>query len=153
MDEAFKAKLIDFVQLSLKEDVGDGDHTSLSSLPIDKQGEAKLLVKEEGIIAGVEVGAEIFKIVDADLDVQIFIPDRRKVVVGDIVLFVKGKIHSILKAERLVLNVMQRMSAIATKTSLYVQALAGTSTRVLDTRKTTPLLRFLEKKAVSIGGG
>lgn len=153
MDEAFKTKLVDFVQLSLKEDVGDGDHTSLSSLPIDKLGEAKLLVKEDGVIAGVDVGAEIFKIVDADLDVQVFISDGNKVTVGDIVLFVKGNIHSILKAERLVLNVMQRMSAIATKTSLYVKALSGTSTQVLDTRKTTPLLRFLEKKAVSIGGG
>jgi len=153
MDETFKEKLRDFVQLSLKEDVGDGDHTSLSSLPVDGQGEAKLLVKENGIIAGVDVGAEIFKIVDPDLNVQIFIQDGSKVQIGDVVLFVKGRIHSILKAERLVLNVMQRMSAIATKTATYVDALQGTSTKVLDTRKTTPLLRFLEKKAVTIGGG
>ncbi len=153
MDEAFKEKLLDFVQLSLKEDVGDGDHTSLSSLPVDKMGEAKLLVKEDGVIAGVEVALQIFKFVDTNLEVQIFIKDGYEVKVGDVVLFVKGRIHSILKAERLVLNVMQRMSAIATKTASYVHTLEGTSTKVLDTRKTTPLLRFLEKMAVRIGGG
>jgi len=153
MDEAFKEELLKFVQLSLKEDVGDGDHTSLSSLPVDKKGQAKLLVKEDGIIAGVEVALQIFKFVDRDLEVEIVIQDGSQVQVGDIVLLVEGSIHSILKAERLVLNVMQRMSAIATKTALYVHTLEGTDTKVLDTRKTTPLLRFLEKRAVQIGGG
>lgn len=153
MDPAFKNKLEEFVQLALLEDVGEGDHTSLSSLPIDKDGEARLLVKEDGVIAGVMVAAGIFNCVDSELQVDLFISDGTPVKVGDIVLFVRGKIHSILKAERLVLNVMQRMSAIATKTAEYVSILEGTNTKVLDTRKTTPLLRFLEKKAVILGGG
>jgi nicotinate-nucleotide pyrophosphorylase (carboxylating) len=153
MDPIFKNKIKEFVHLALLEDVGEGDHTSLSSLPVDKDGEAKLLVKEDGVIAGVEVAEQIFDCVDPDLQIEIFIPDGTAVKVGDIVLFVRGKIHSILKAERLVLNVMQRMSAIATKTATYVKELEGTDTKVLDTRKTTPLLRFLEKSAVVIGGG
>lgn len=153
MESEFKNRLKEFVHLALMEDVGEGDHTSLSTLPIDKNGEAKLLVKENGIIAGVEVATQIFDMVDADLLVEVFIQDGTAVKYGDIVLYVKGKIHSILKAERLVLNVMQRMSAIASNTALYVKELEGTATKVLDTRKTTPLLRFLEKKAVQIGGG
>lgn len=153
MDPVFENKLREFVQLALREDVGEGDHTSLSSLPIDKDGEAKLLVKEDGVIAGVEVAKGIFSMVDPELHVELLIADGTAVRFGDIVLTVKGKIHSILKAERLVLNVMQRMSAIATKTACYVKALEGTHTKVLDTRKTTPLLRFLEKSAVVIGGG
>lgn|SRR5690606_12032813 len=153
MDPEFENRLREFVQLALREDVGEGDHTSLSCLPIDKDGEAKLLVKEDGVIAGVNVAEKIFTLVDPALKVNLLIADGSVVQVGDVVLSVHGKIHSILKAERLVLNVMQRMSAIATKTAQYVQALAGTKTKVLDTRKTTPLLRFLEKSAVVIGGG
>lgn len=153
MDPEFENRLREFVQLALREDVGEGDHTSLSCLPIDKDGEAKLLVKEDGVIAGVNVAEKIFTLVDPALKVNLLIVDGSVVQVGDVVLSVHGKIHSILKAERLVLNVMQRMSAIATKTAQYVQALAGTQTKVLDTRKTTPLLRFLEKSAVVIGGG
>ncbi len=153
MIEEYKNKLITFVQQALEEDVRDGDHTSLASLPEDKMGEAKLLVKEEGIIAGVEVAVEIFHQVDSNLQVEVFINDGATVKFGDIVLLVRGKIHSILKAERLVLNVMQRMSGISTRTAAYVKKLEGTSTKVLDTRKTTPLLRFLEKDAVKIGGG
>lgn len=153
MDPVFKNKLREFVQLALVEDVGEGDHTSLSSLPIDENGEARLLVKENGVIAGVEVAIGIFDCIDSDLTTEVFISDGASVSVGDIVLSVHGKIHSILKAERLVLNVMQRMSAIATKTASYVKILEGTQTKVLDTRKTTPLLRFLEKRAVEIGGG
>lgn len=153
MDPEFENRLREFVQLALREDVGEGDHTSLSCLPIDKDGEAKLLVKEDGVIAGVNVAEKIFTLVDPALKVNLLIADGSVVQVGDVVLSVHGKIHSILKAERLVLNVMQRMSAIATKTAQYVQALAGTQTKVLDTRKTTPLLRFLEKSAVVIGGG
>lgn len=153
MDPEFENRLREFVQLALREDVGEGDHTSLSCLPIDKDGEAKLLVKEDGVIAGVNVAEKIFTLVDPALKVNLLIADGSVVQVGDVALSVHGKIHSILKAERLVLNVMQRMSAIATKTAQYVQALAGTQTKVLDTRKTTPLLRFLEKSAVVIGGG
>ncbi|TDQ79690.1 carboxylating nicotinate-nucleotide diphosphorylase [Sphingobacterium yanglingense] len=153
MDQEYKKELSNFVQQALEEDVRDGDHTSLAALPEDKLGEAKLLVKEDGILAGVEVGVEILRQVDSSLQVEVFIEDGKQVKVGDIVLIAKGKIHSILKAERLVLNVMQRMSGIATRTAEYVKELEGTNAHVLDTRKTTPLLRFLEKRAVVIGGG
>ncbi|ERJ61272.1 carboxylating nicotinate-nucleotide diphosphorylase [Sphingobacterium paucimobilis] len=153
MDQEYKKELSNFVQQALEEDVREGDHTSLAALPEDKWGEARLLVKENGILAGVEVGVEILHQVDPTLQVEVFIKDGQQVSNGDIVLIAKGKIHSILKAERLLLNVMQRMSGIATRTMEYVQELKGTNTRVLDTRKTTPLLRFLEKRAVVIGGG
>lgn len=153
MDIVFKNLLTQFVAQAVIEDVQDGDHTSLASLPVDKLGEAKLLVKDDGIIAGVEVGVEIFKQIDEHLDVNVIIQDGCLVKYGDVVLSVKGKIHSILKAERLVLNVMQRMSGIASRTAEYVNELIGTNTKVLDTRKTTPLLRFLEKRAVVLGGG
>ncbi|GGH27980.1 carboxylating nicotinate-nucleotide diphosphorylase [Sphingobacterium alkalisoli] len=153
MDQDFKVKLLEFVKLALIEDVGDGDHTSLSTIGKNKGGEAQLLVKEEGLIAGVDVALEIFNYIDSSLQVEIFINDGSPVVYGDIILVVRGNIHSILKAERLVLNVMQRMSGIATRTATYVDLLKETTTKVLDTRKTTPLLRFLEKQAVKIGGG
>ena len=153
MDIAYKNLLKKFVDQAVLEDVQDGDHTSLASLPEDKMGEAKLLVKDDGIIAGVEVGVEIFSHIDENLQVEILVNDGSIVKNGDIVLYVKGRIHSILKAERLVLNVMQRMSGIASRTSEYVKQLEGTNTKVLDTRKTTPLLRFLEKRAVVLGGG
>lgn len=153
MDITYKQQLIDFVNQAIREDVGEGDHTSLASLPEDKLGEAKLLVKDDGIIAGVEVGVEIFKQIDPSLIITVLIEDGSTVKYGDIVLYVKGKIHSILKAERLVLNVMQRMSGIASRTAEYVKKLEGTNAKVLDTRKTTPLLRFLEKRAVVLGGG
>jgi len=153
MDLAYKNLLKTFVDQAIQEDVQDGDHTTLASLPEDKLGEAKLLVKDNGILSGVEVGVEIFKQIDEDLQVQVLIEDGAEVKFGDIALLVRGRIHSILKAERLVLNVMQRMSGISTRTAEYVKELAGTNTKVLDTRKTTPLLRFLEKRAVVLGGG
>ena len=153
MDITYINLLKEFVDQAILEDVRDGDHTSLASLPEDKLGEAKMLVKDEGIIAGVEVGVEIFKQIDPSLTVEVLIQDGSSVKYGDIVLYVKGKIHSILKAERLVLNVMQRMSGIASRTAEYVKELEGTNAKVLDTRKTTPLLRFLEKRAVVLGGG
>ncbi|TCV08496.1 nicotinate-nucleotide pyrophosphorylase [carboxylating] [Sphingobacterium alimentarium] len=153
MELAFKQQLKSFIEQAIIEDVQDGDHTTLASLPEDKLGEAKLLVKDVGIIAGVEVGVAIFKQIDETLEVNVLIQDGLEVKYGDIVLYVKGNIHSILKAERLVLNIMQRMSGIASRTAEYVKELEGTSTQVLDTRKTTPLLRFLEKRAVAIGGG
>lgn len=142
-----------FIINALTEDVGDGDHTSLSTIPADTTGKAKLLVKDNGVLAGVELGIEIFAIVDPQLKVNIFINDGAQVKVGDIVLEVEGSTHSILKAERLVLNCMQRMSGIATITREVVDLLKGTNTKVLDTRKTTPGLRYLEKWAVKIGGG
>lgn len=153
MEISFKEQLVSFVRESLIEDVGNGDHTSLASLPVDKVGEAKLLVKDNGVIAGVDVGVEIFNQIDPSLEINVLINDGASVKHGAVVLEVKGKIHSILKAERLVLNVMQRMSGIASRTAEYVKQLEGTKAKVLDTRKTTPLLRFLEKKAVVIGGG
>lgn len=142
-----------FVQEAILEDVGDGDHTTLSTIPKDQAGEAKLIVKEEGILAGVEVALEIINQIDPTLAYEVLIQDGSAVRIGDIALILKGKIHSILIAERLILNVMQRMSGIATTTHRYAQLLAGTKTKILDTRKTTPLLRLLEKEAVKIGGG
>lgn len=147
------SKLEQFVALALQEDVGDGDHTSLSTIQENVKGEAKLLVKDTGILAGVSVAKDIFHIIDPGLQVDIALEDGVEVKSGDIAFFVQGSVHSILKAERLVLNVMQRMSGIATRTNLYAQQLVGTQAKVLDTRKTTPLLRFLEKEAVHIGGG
>lgn len=142
-----------FVQQAILEDVGDGDHTTLSTIPKDKAGEAKLIVKEDGILAGVEVALEIIEQIDPTLTHEVLIHDGSTVKVGDIALILRGKIHSILIAERLILNVMQRMSGIATTTNRYAKLLAGTKTKILDTRKTTPLLRLLEKEAVKIGGG
>lgn len=147
-------QLIDqFIFNSLNEDVGDGDHTSLATIPAGTQGKAKLLVKDEGILAGVELALEIFHIVDADLKVTVFLNDGAKVKPKDIAFEVEGDAQNILKAERLVLNCMQRMSGIATKTRQIVDILQGTGAKVLDTRKTTPGLRYLEKWAVRIGGG
>jgi nicotinate-nucleotide pyrophosphorylase (carboxylating) len=142
-----------FIIEALKEDVGDGDHTSLSTIPADTTGKAKLLVKDEGILAGVELAVEIFNIVDAGLKLDIFLNDGAVVRPKDVAFEVEGNAQSILKAERLVLNCMQRMSGIATKTREIVDLLKGTNTQVLDTRKTTPGLRYLEKWAVRIGGG
>ena len=142
-----------FIKTALLEDIGDGDHTSLSTIPADAIGKAKLLIKDEGVVAGVEVALEIFKEVDAGLTVDVFIKDGEKVKHGDIVLVVNGSVRSILMAERLVLNTMQRMSGIATTTHQIVEKLKGSATKVLDTRKTTPNLRYLEKLAVKIGGG
>lgn len=142
-----------FIKNALAEDVGDGDHTSLSTIPEGTQGKAKLIIKEDGILAGMELAQEIFKIVDADLKVTTFLQDGAEVKVGDIGLTVAGSTHAILIAERLVLNCMQRMSGIATKTHRIVSLLKDTKTKILDTRKTTPGLRYLEKWAVRIGGG
>jgi nicotinate-nucleotide pyrophosphorylase (carboxylating) len=147
-------ELVDqFIINALKEDVGDGDHTSLSTIPADTIGKAQLLVKDEGILAGVELAIEIFKVVDPSLKVTIFLQDGTTVKYKDVAFEVEGSARSILVAERLVLNCMQRMSGIATKTREIVDLLKGTNTKVLDTRKTTPGLRYLEKWAVKIGGG
>lgn len=148
-----KNTLQQFINDALKEDIGEGDHTSLATIPASASGKAKLLIKDNGVIAGVELALEIFKAVDADLKVDVFIQDGSSVKYGDVALTVSGNARSILAAERLVLNTMQRMSGIATTTNQIVKQLATTNTKVLDTRKTTPNLRFLEKWAVQIGGG
>jgi len=149
----FQNELQLIIQNAIREDVGDGDHSSLACIPADAQGKAKLLVKDNGIIAGVEFAKMVFNYVDANMKVETFITDGSTVKYGDVVFHVSGSSHSILKAERLVLNSMQRMSAIATKTKKYVDLLEGTNTKVLDTRKTTPGFRACEKWAVKIGGG
>lgn len=149
----FRNELQLIIQNGIREDIGEGDHSSLACIPISASGKAKLLVKDNGIIAGVEFAKMIFNHVDADLKVETFIQDGSSVKYGDVVFHVSGSSQSILKAERLVLNSMQRMSAIATKTKKYVDLLEGTNTKVLDTRKTTPGFRAAEKWAVKIGGG
>lgn len=153
MTQKGKEKLRHFITAALAEDTGDGDHTSLATIPKGKVGEAQLIIKEDGVLAGVAEAVAVFGQVDELLEVEVLRTDGEPVRVGDIVLRVKGSIHGILIAERLVLNIMQRMSGIATATRRVVANLEGTGTKVLDTRKTTPLLRFLEKKAVTVGGG
>lgn len=142
-----------FIADALAEDIGDGDHTSLSTIPPGKQGAARLLIKEDGMLAGVNVALEIFNMVDPQLRTEVFIHDGTAVKTGDIVFTVQGQVYSILTAERLVLNIMQRMSGIATTTSRIVNRIKDTGAKVLDTRKTTPNMRFLEKMAVKTGGG
>ncbi len=147
-----KSAIHQFIQAALAEDVGDGDHTSLATIPSDAQGKARLLVKDQGILAGVELAEMIFAEVDADLKWQILLHDSDEIKFGDIVLTVEGKAQSILKAERLVLNCMQRMSGIATYTHSMAKLLDGLPTKLLDTRKTTPNFRICEKWATRIGG-
>ncbi|RYF90062.1 MAG: carboxylating nicotinate-nucleotide diphosphorylase [Chitinophagaceae bacterium] len=142
-----------FIAQAIAEDVGDGDHTALSTIPEGVTGKAKLLVKEGGILAGVELAVEIFRHIDADLQVELFLKDGDAVKPHDVAFIVSGKTHSILLAERLVLNCMQRMSGIATKTYNVSQLVHVYGTKLLDTRKTTPGMRYLEKWAVRIGGG
>ena len=149
----FEKELDIIISNAVREDVGDGDYSSLACIPESAQGKAKLLAKEDGIIAGVEFAKRIFKYVDVNLQVETLINDGNEVKYGDIVFHVSGSTLSILKAERLVLNAMQRMSAIATKTNKFVKLLEGTKTKILDTRKTTPGIRAIEKWAVKIGGG
>ncbi|MDD2247341.1 MAG: carboxylating nicotinate-nucleotide diphosphorylase [Proteiniphilum sp.] len=141
------------IKLAFAEDIGDGDHTTLCSIPDTETGQSRLLIKEDGVLAGVEVAKEVFNIFDRDLRVEVFIHDGTHVKPGDVAFVVSGKVRSILQTERLVLNLMQRMSGIATITNSYVKLLEGTGTRVLDTRKTTPGMRIFEKQAVKIGGG
>lgn len=152
-----KEQMLNELQLiirnGIREDIGEGDHSSLACIPDDAYGQARLLVKEEGILAGVEFAKMIFNEVDPELKIEVFLNDGDKVKPGDVAFYVTGRSQSILKAERLVLNAMQRMSAIATKTSKFVKKLKGTKTRILDTRKTSPGLRAIEKWAVKIGGG
>src|SRR5664280_2446024 len=145
--------LREFILKSLAEDLGDGDHSSLACIPSETKGKAKLLIKEKGILAGIRVAVELFSIIDDELKPELILEDGTNVVPGDIAFYLEGRQQSILKSERLVLNIMQRMSGIATSTHEYVTQLNGLKTRILDTRKTTPGFRFLEKEAVRIGGG
>ena len=141
------------ISLWFAEDIGDGDHTTLSCIPSSAIGKSQLIIKENGVLAGVEVARKVFHAFDSELKMTIFMNDGTEVKVGDVAFVVEGKIQSLLQTERLMLNIMQRMSGVATRTREYVKALEGTKTRVLDTRKTTPGLRLLEKEAVKIGGG
>ena len=142
----------DLIKLAFAEDIGDGDHTTLCCIPSDEMGKSKLLVKEPGVLAGVEVAKKIFRDFDPELKMTVYIQDGTEVMPGDVAFVVEGRVQSLLQTERLMLNVMQRMSGIATVTRKYVKLLDGLHTRVLDTRKTTPGLRMLEKEAVKIGG-
>lgn len=149
-----KEELIDaLLDLAFAEDIGDGDHTTLCCIPADEMGRSQLIVKEEGILAGVEVAMMVFRKFDPELRPTIFINDGAHVKPGDIAFVVEGRVRSLLQTERLMLNIMQRMSGIATTTHKYMEELKGLKTKVLDTRKTTPGLRLLEKAAVKIGGG
>lgn len=146
-------KIKDFVALAIEEDIKDGDHSALACIPSDARGKAKLLVKEDGIIAGIEVAKEIFKAFDESVVIEQILNDGDVVKYGDIAFYVEGYSQKLLGSERLVLNIMQRMSAIATLTNKFVVEIGELPTKILDTRKTTPLIRFLEKQAVKIGGG
>ena len=149
-----KDELIDdLLTLSFAEDVGDGDHTTLSTIPAEAQGKNRLIIKEEGVLSGVEIARKVFAKVDPELKMEVFIEDGADVKPGDVAFTVEGSVRSLLIAERTMLNIMQRMSGVATMTRLYQQRLEGTGARVLDTRKTTPGMRMLEKEAVATGGG
>ena len=152
-----KAEYIPFVEeliaLAIREDIGDGDHTSLSTIPADARGKMRLLVKQEGIIAGIEVAVEVFRRLDPTIEIDLLVSDGDRVKVGDVAFYVEGRIQTLLQAERIVLNIMQRMSGVATQTAVYAKILEGTNCKVLDTRKTTPGMRVLDKMAVKIGGG
>ena len=148
--EELNERLID---LAFAEDIGDGDHTTLCCIPKEAMGKSKLLIKEEGILAGVEIAKEVFRRFDPEMQVEVLMQDGAHVKPGDVAMVVTGRVQSLLQTERLMLNIMQRMSGIATMTHKYVERLEGTKTRVLDTRKTTPGMRMLEKAAVKIGGG
>ena len=152
-NEQFKNEVQIIIANAIREDVGDGDYSSLACIPSDAFGKAKLLIKDNGVIAGVNFAKQVFHYVDPELNIELLINDGEEVKFGDIAFYVEGSKQSILKAERIVLNAMQRMSAIATKTHSYVEILKGTNTKILDTRKTTPGFRALEKWAVAIGGG
>ena len=153
LQETKEQLIADLIRLAFSEDIGDGDHTTLCCIPATEMGKSQLIVKEDGVLAGVEMAERIFHTFDPELKMTTFIHDGAEVKKGDIAFVVEGKVQSLLQTERLMLNVMQRMSGIATNTRRYVKALEGTKTRVLDTRKTTPGLRMIEKEAVKIGGG
>lgn len=149
----YKEYIDALIELAIREDIGDGDHSSLSVIPMDTKGKMKLLVKQEGIIAGIDIAKMVFKRLDPNVKFEQILKDGDKVKSGDIVFYVEGRVVTLLQSERIILNIMQRMSGIATKTNIYTQKLEGLKTKVLDTRKTTPGMRVLDKMAVKIGGG
>ena len=153
VQETKEQLIAELIRLAFAEDIGDGDHTTLCCIPATEMGKSQLIVKEDGVLAGVEMAERIFHTFDPDLKMTTFIHDGAEVKKGDIAFVVEGKVQSLLQTERLMLNIMQRMSGIATMTHKYAEQLKGTNTRVLDTRKTTPGMRILEKMAVKIGGG
>lgn len=143
----------ELIELAIREDIGDGDHTSLATIPEDARGRMKLLVKQDGIIAGIEIAVEVFRRLDPTIEIEILVADGDRVKVGDVAFYVEGRTRTLLQSERIVLNIMQRMSGVATQTAVYAKVLEGTACKVLDTRKTTPGMRVLDKMAVKIGGG
>ena len=153
VQETKEQLIAELIRLAFAEDIGDGDHTTLCCIPATEMGKSQLIVKEDGVLAGVEMAERIFHTFDPELKMTTFIHDGAEVKKGDIAFVVEGKVQSLLQTERLMLNIMQRMSGIATMTHRYAEQLKGTNTRVLDTRKTTPGMRILEKMAVKIGGG
>jgi len=153
MEREYERYVDDLIELAIAEDIGDGDHTSLATVPAGLRGRMKLLVKQPGVIAGVEIAERIFRRLDPDVQFEKRIADGARVAVGDVVFTVEGRVLTLLQAERLVLNVMQRMSGVATQTAEYVALIAGTRATLIDTRKTTPGARVLDKMAVRIGGG
>ena len=153
MKAEYKPFVDELIELCIKEDIGDGDHTSLSCIPSDEHGRMRLLCKQEGIIAGIEIAQVVFHRLDPEMEFEQVLSDGDRVKPGDVAFYVSGRLRSLLQAERIILNIMQRMSGVATQTAVYVDRLAGLHTRVLDTRKTTPCLRIFEKAAVEAGGG
>lgn len=143
----------ELIELAIKEDIGDGDHTTLCCIPATERGRMRLLCKQDGILAGVEVAELVLRRLDPEMRFEPVLGDGTRVKVGDVAFYVEGKLHSLLRAERILLNIMQRMSGVATQTAVYADRLAGYKTKVLDTRKTTPGMRVLDKMAVKIGGG
>ncbi len=149
----FQKYIDDLIGLAIAEDIGDGDHTSLATIPADKMGRMQLLVKQDGVLAGVEIARQVFERLDGAVKFEQKLSDGSRIKVGDVAFYVEGTVRSLLQAERVVLNLMQRMSGVATQTAVYADKLNGLKTKVLDTRKTTPGMRALDKLAVKIGGG
>ncbi|MEI3528486.1 MAG: carboxylating nicotinate-nucleotide diphosphorylase [Alistipes sp.] len=153
MRPEYKPFVDDLIELCIREDIGDGDHTSLACIPADEHGRMRLLCKQEGVIAGIEIAQIVLRRLDPEMHFEQILHDGDRVRPGDVAFYVSGRLHSLLQAERILLNIMQRMSGVATQTAVYVKRLEGLHTRVLDTRKTTPGMRVLDKMAVKIGGG
>ena len=153
MEKAYEPFVDKLIELAIAEDIGDGDHTSLSSIPAGERGRMKLLIKQAGILAGVEVAERVFLRLDPTVTFERILKDGDRVTPGDIAFYVEGKLITLLQSERIILNIMQRMSGVATQTAIYADELKGLKTKVLDTRKTTPGMRVLDKMAVKIGGG
>lgn len=153
MRPEYKPFVDDLIELCIREDIGDGDHTSLACIPADEHGRMRLLCKQEGVIAGIEIAQIVLRRLDPEMHFEQILRDGDRVRPGDVAFYVSGRLRSLLQAERILLNIMQRMSGVATQTAVYVQRLEGLHTRVLDTRKTTPGMRVLDKMAVKIGGG